>query len=69
MRYYGSYACSGCKPVRMEIDRYGLQYEFIEVAHIVGFTGEIPQLWLDDGTILIGARQILDWLRNTYGRL
>ena len=64
MRYYGNASCSGCKTCRMMLDKYGFVYEFIDVAAIPGFEGEIPQLELDDGTVLIGSPAVMRWIRG-----
>ena len=67
MRYYGNASCTGCKTARMMLDKYRLPYEYIDVSTIpTGFEGEIPQLKLDDGQLLVGAQPIMNWIRRNY---
>jgi len=62
--YYGNEACTGCKITKMMMDKTGIIYQFIDVATIPGFEGDIPQLQLDDGTLLIGNQEIRQWMRG-----
>lgn len=64
MRYYGNEACTECKITKMMLDKYGIPVEFIDVATISGFNGEIPQLELDNGALLIGPQAIQSWIRQ-----
>jgi len=64
MKYYGNENCTGCKTCRMMLDKYGLPYEYIDVATIPGFEGDIPRLELDDGTVLAGSPAVMRWIRG-----
>ena len=64
MKYYGNAVCDGCKTCRMMLDKYGIPYEYIDVMHIPGYEGTIPQLELDDGTVLVGPPAIMKWIRG-----
>ncbi len=68
MRYYGNASCGSCRTTKMMLDKYGMPVEFIDVASIKGFTGDIPQLELDTGELLIGAPAIQRWIMQIVGR-
>lgn len=66
MRLYGSDTCPPCKQVRRLLEKFGVPYEYIDVATI-NYEGEIPLLELDDGTIITSLPGIAKYLRNIRG--
>jgi len=63
--YYGNEVCTGCKITKMMLDKTNIPYQYVDVATIPGFEGEIPQLQLYDGALLIGNHEIRQWIRES----
>ena len=72
MRLYGNDACSDCIIAEKLLVKYNVAYEWVDVAKISGFTGEIPQLEVDDvmpvgindRNIIIGLGNISKYLKG-----
>ena len=72
MRLYGNDACPDCIIARKLLEKYSVEYEWVDVAGIPGFSGEIPQLEVDDvltvgindRNVIIGLGNILKYLKG-----
>lgn len=72
MRLYGNDSCSDCIVARILLDKYYVEYEWVDVAQIPGFEGEIPQLEVDDvmsvdvndRNVIIGLGNISKYLKG-----
>ena len=65
MRLYGTESCTGCKQAIKVLNENGYgMYEYINVAQIPGFVGEIPRLECDDGQIFVGLPAIVHAARE-----
>ncbi len=62
LRLYGSDACTDCILAKKLLEGYGIEYEWIDVATITGFEGEIPRLIPDNGSIIIGLGKIKNYI-------
>lgn len=58
MRLYGTDICPDCITAKMLLEKNNIEYTWIDVYTIPGFEGEIPLLVLDDGSTVIGIRNI-----------
>ena len=64
MRLYGTDTCNACTIAKKLLTDKGYgYYEWVDVKHIQGFSGEIPQLELDDGTMIVSLGQINNWVK------
>ena len=64
MKLYGTDACNACGIAQTLLKENGYgYYDWVDVKQIQGFNGELPQLELDDGTIIIGLGQINNWVK------
>ena len=66
MRFYGAATCSKCDVAKKLLESMGYQFEYVDVATIPGYTGVLPMLEFDDGTVLVGLLRIKQYLRR-YG--
>lgn len=58
MRLYGTDICPDCITVKMLLEKNNIEYVWVDVSTIIGYNGEIPLLILDDGSNIIGMRNI-----------
>ena len=63
IRLFGSDVCEPCKQVRRLLTKFGVEHEYIDVSR-TDYTGEIPYLELEDGTIIMGLPNIAQYLRS-----
>jgi hypothetical protein len=72
MRLYGNESCSDCTIARKLLEKYSVEYEWVDVAFILDFKGEIPQLEVDDvmpvdvygRNVIIGLGNISKYLKG-----
>lgn len=65
MRLYGNDSCTDCVVARILLDKYKVAYEWVDVAKIPGFEGEIPQLKVDDVVpVKVGVKNVIIGLGN-----
>lgn len=65
MKLYGAATCTKCEDAKKLLESMGLQFEYVDVATIPGYAGVLPQLELDDGTMLIGFLRIKQYFRGS----
>ncbi|GAG90221.1 unnamed protein product [marine sediment metagenome] len=58
MRLYGTDICPDCITAKMLLEKNNIEYVWIDVSTISGYNSEIPVLVLDDGSTIIGFRNI-----------
>ena len=72
MKLYGNDSCADCTIAKKLLEKYSIGYEWIDVAKIPGFTGEIPQLEVDgiipvdvdERNVIIGLGNISKYLKE-----
>lgn len=72
VRLYGNESCTDCKVVMILLEKYNVACEWVDVAKIPGFEGEIPQLEVDgvmpvgvnDRNVIIGLGNISKYLKG-----
>ena len=64
MKLYSTNACADCTIAKKLLDGCGVPYELVDVSIIMGFEGRIPQLILDNGSIILGLGEINKYLNS-----
>lgn len=66
MKLYGTDSCTECKLARKLMTDMNIEFQYIDVAQIIGYKGQIPRLILDDGTEIMGFGKVARYLREGY---
>lgn len=64
MKLYGAATCTKCEIAKRLLEGMGYQFEYVNVATIPGYAGVLPQLELDDGTMLVGLLRIRQYFQG-----
>ncbi|HUU89316.1 MAG TPA: glutaredoxin family protein [Candidatus Glassbacteria bacterium] len=69
MYLYGASTCESCDEARDSLLRTPLEFQYVDVSTIPGFEGGIPQLQTEDGTVLYGLPQIINYIKQMGFRI
>lgn len=65
IKLYGFEACGPCKQIKRLLDKFGIEYEYIDVLKKKGSFGSVPMIELEDGTQIIGlGKTMTDYIKK-----
>ena len=64
MYLYGASTCESCNEARDILLRTPLEFQYVDVATIPNYEGQIPSLQTEEGTVLYGLPQIANYVRQ-----